>query len=138
VAVAVVRVGKMRVRMLHRFMAVAMGVRQARSEDQARLLRMGVLVVVIVCMFVLVVQWLVHMGMLVFLRQVQPNTQAHQKSCGCELRRDRFAAGQRQGRAEERSHGKVGASSCGPQVAQAYDKQGQAHAIGQKAHQHRA
>jgi len=75
---AVMRVGKMRVSMLDRFVTVSMGVLLAGRQDNTWLIRVLVLMVLVVRMFMLVILGLVDVGMFVPLRQVQPNAQAHQ------------------------------------------------------------
>ena len=102
----VVGVREVGVGMLHGFMAVPVGMLLAGGQDKSRLIRVTVLMVLVVLMFMfmLVVHRLVNMAMLVPLREVQPDAQAHQQSSGNHSHGDRLATDQSQCSPEERGH----------------------------------
>ena len=77
-AMAVVCVGEMGVVMRYRFVLVRMRVLLAGGHDKPRLIGVAVQVVFVVRVFMLVIHGLMDMGVVMHLRQVQPNTQAHQ------------------------------------------------------------
>ena len=101
---AVMRVGKMRVDMLHRVMVVTMRMLLARRQGEPRLIGVFVLMVLIVRVLMFVIHGLVDMGMLVLLGQMQPYAKSHQQPGGNESGCDRFATGKSQCGAEERSN----------------------------------
>lgn len=104
VNMAVMRVWKVRVDMLHRVMVVTMCMLLAGCQGEPWMIGVFVLMVLIMHMFMFVIHGLVDMGVLVVLGQMQPYAKSHQQPGGNESGCDRFATGKRQCGSEERSN----------------------------------
>jgi hypothetical protein len=98
-AVAVMRIREMRVRVPQRFVSVTVSVSSA-SRDR-RIVLMLVVGIIVMHMFVLMFERLVHVFVFVPFRQMQPYSGSHQNCGSQQLRRNGISQHQRQHRAEE-------------------------------------
>jgi len=102
--VSMVGIGKVRVGVFQRRMAMRMGVLLAWSHTQCGEVCMVMLMVVVVRVLVLMLDRLMDVGVLVRFRQMKPNTPAHQRTGSDQSQRDGLASGQGQRRSKERRH----------------------------------
>jgi hypothetical protein len=112
---AVMRIREMRVRVPQRFVSMTVSVPSASGDR--RIVLMLVVRIVVMHMFMLVFERLVHVLVFVPFRQMQPDSGSHQYCGGQQLRGDGIPHQKRQRRPEEGRDRKVRAGASGTQMA---------------------